>query len=58
MQQGDLVAIVRTGGGMGALQSFTTDNDSCGGHRAHKVEREWPQRRYPVRTYRASDTRH
>ena len=25
MQPGDLVAIVRTGGGMGALQSFTTD---------------------------------
>jgi len=25
MQEGDLVAIVRTGGGMGALQQFTTD---------------------------------
>lgn len=25
MQEGDLVAIVRTGGGMGALQSFTSD---------------------------------
>ena len=27
MQEGDLVAIVRTGSGIGALQSFTTDKD-------------------------------
>ena len=43
MQPGDLVAIVRTGGGIGSLEQFSIDSLTPCGHRPRALERGRPR---------------